>query len=536
MVIPLVPASDASTMAAVNPPTAIHVCPHCEKQFDRRDLKERHRRRCEKTINKAPATKKRSCQSCITSKVKCDCARPSCSRCLSRQTKCEYKLDAPTNLQQRSTSRANSATANTPNPSPSISALASDHGQARLLVAESMAGDPMAGDNFDPQLWFAQDLAALTPDKTGLETLMSSAPFIHGLQLPPSPGTWGSRFSMGEEETIPLSMPTPVDQAPSIVSQQDLISPRSCHSGDGRVLNPLPIYRSLSQPSSSHGNILGNILTNTGKDLFDIQKGIQIISDYPARMLANNFQSPFIHPRLAHSSPKGIPEPIAVALACVGMKFQSQSPAKKFVCNVFRDQREKLIGELADGTQTLEELCSYLHALSIYQIEGLLSSNRYEAPFSSAELHHEYLIKMTRRLSRTHRAVLLGNIPDDQWETWTVAEAFRRTFYLVFLVHHLLGASKKLIPAYFEPLLDLAELRPLRLPCAEELWDAPNADEWALVRQHMDEQRFIPLSLGEVLDTVNIGGYPFDQVSRLGALGELQRLIISVVNSTCVAD
>lgn len=48
----------------------------------------------------------------------------------------------------------------------------------------------------------------------------------------------------------------------------------------------------------------------------------------------------------------------------------------------------------AAGTQTLEELCSYLHALSLYQIEGLLSSNRYEAPFSSAELHHEYLIKV----------------------------------------------------------------------------------------------------------------------------------------------
>ncbi|KAJ5574473.1 hypothetical protein N7450_008372 [Penicillium hetheringtonii] len=152
-------------------------------------------------------------------------------------------------------------------------------------------------------------------------------------------------------------------------------------------------------------------------------------------------------------------EPIAVALACVGMKLQSESPAKDFVCNIFRDQREKLIGEL-----TLEELCSYLHALSLYQIEGLLSSNRYEAPFSSAELHHEYLIKITRRLSRTHRAVLLGTILDDQWETWTVAETFRRTFYLVFLVHHLLGSSKKLIPTYFEPLLSLAELRPLRLP------------------------------------------------------------------------
>lgn len=42
------------------------------------DLRERHRRRCEKSIGKIIPTKKRSCERCISFKVKCDYEKPSC--------------------------------------------------------------------------------------------------------------------------------------------------------------------------------------------------------------------------------------------------------------------------------------------------------------------------------------------------------------------------------------------------------------------------------------------------------------------------
>ncbi|TWU71265.1 hypothetical protein ED733_003135 [Metarhizium rileyi] len=57
------------------------------------DLRERHRRRCEKSIGKIIPTKKRSCERCISFKVKCDYEKPSCSRCLNRSVPCEYKLE-----------------------------------------------------------------------------------------------------------------------------------------------------------------------------------------------------------------------------------------------------------------------------------------------------------------------------------------------------------------------------------------------------------------------------------------------------------
>ncbi|KAJ5660836.1 uncharacterized protein N7484_000208 [Penicillium longicatenatum] len=389
-----------------------------------------------------------------------------------------------------------------------------------------MAGESIADDAFDSQLWFTEDLAALTSDKTGFDPLMNPAPFVYGLQLPPSPSSWGSGFPTGEGDPISLSLQTPADRRTSVASHQELTSLGP--PGEGVVLNPLPTGTILSQSSSPHSQGPAHLPQHPA----DIRQALQIISDYPAQMLSKTSQSPFIHYRLAHGSRQGMPEPIAIALACVGMKLQSQSPAKNFVCNTFRDQREKIIAELPTGPQSLEDICSYLHALSIYQIEGLLSSNRYEAPFSSAELHHEYLIKMTRRLGQTHHAILLGSSPETQWETWFVNETFRRTFYLVFLIHHLLGASKRLMPAYFEPLLALAELRLLRLPCGEEMWNAPNAEDWTRARQHLDQQHLNGLSLGEVLDAMTAEGDSLEQSLRVGMLGELPRLIISVVNST----
>ena len=60
------------------------------------DLRDRHRRRCEKSIEKGQTPKKKSCQSCARSKVKCDLQIPACQRCLDRHTICEYPIDSST--------------------------------------------------------------------------------------------------------------------------------------------------------------------------------------------------------------------------------------------------------------------------------------------------------------------------------------------------------------------------------------------------------------------------------------------------------
>lgn len=41
-----------------------------------------------------------------------------------------------------------------------------------------------------------------------------------------------------------------------------------------------------------------------------------------------------------------------------------------------------------------EKVCATLHAMCIYQIEGLLSQNRYNSKLATAVLHHEYLVRV----------------------------------------------------------------------------------------------------------------------------------------------
>ncbi|KAL8768145.1 MAG: hypothetical protein Q9209_005536 [Squamulea sp. 1 TL-2023] len=86
----------SSMPTATLPASSNFSCAICGKSFDRRDLRERHRRRCEKSFDKGRSHKKKSCNLCARSKVKCDLGLPACQRCIDRHTKCEYPQDSTT--------------------------------------------------------------------------------------------------------------------------------------------------------------------------------------------------------------------------------------------------------------------------------------------------------------------------------------------------------------------------------------------------------------------------------------------------------
>ena len=149
--------------------------------------------------------------------------------------------------------------------------------------------------------------------------------------------------------------------------------------------------------------------------LVSLESAISMVANYPVRMLSESFQSPFIHSKLTRQCPEGMPGPIAEALACVAMKTHSEQSGMKLVCQVFQNQRDKLIKELVStrieprdraagadvrqptltNQQDLVDICLSLHAMCIYQIEGLLSNTRYESRLATAVLHQEYLIRVS---------------------------------------------------------------------------------------------------------------------------------------------
>lgn len=132
------------------------------------------------------------------------------------------------------------------------------------------------------------------------------------------------------------------DQSPMVSTPQSFTS----------LSDPLPnVYRTkgASRNPDSLAETVKHSITGRAPPLpgiVCIDDAIRMTVEYPLRMLADTFRSPFIHPRLARACPKGMPQPIAEALACVGMKMHSEQPGLQFVCDVFQDQRDKLIKEI----------------------------------------------------------------------------------------------------------------------------------------------------------------------------------------------
>ncbi|KAG6370958.1 hypothetical protein JVT61DRAFT_10670 [Boletus reticuloceps] len=67
-----------------------HRCDTCDAQFTRSDLLTRHKKTCGDSSH-ANRTRRRSCQACADSKVKCDLQRP-CSKCQARGKECLFVI------------------------------------------------------------------------------------------------------------------------------------------------------------------------------------------------------------------------------------------------------------------------------------------------------------------------------------------------------------------------------------------------------------------------------------------------------------
>ncbi|KAL2132842.1 hypothetical protein VTI74DRAFT_3241 [Chaetomium olivicolor] len=629
-----------------------HVCPICLKPFGRKDLRDRHRRRCEKSIGKARQVKKKACERCIASKVKCGYEKPSCGRCLSRSVVCEYRLEPRIRMPADPAMGLNIiATLSEPNarfthhtaddemqgllpssvadtaglfsltanhaPTTSHPPRAPGAGSSYLWTAHSTNNQqddghdyriPTAGSDAgigDPS---TLDLA-LVADDPWLPDLLDSALFATRSEkeadITEFPRSLGNRHSVSvvsdmfgqvaeprrhgrgrlslensdSASRASSSSPTTSDAGSSASSVSAATTTRRRSSPGARAASTCtdsslrtPLLLTcrtkavIHDPSSSSTGLSDLAKASPAyhvpvpPGMIGLEEVLKMTAEYPLRMLATTFRSPFLHPRLCRQSPRGMPEPIAVALACVGMKLHSEQSGLGFVCDIFRDQRDKLIKELPSLSDNHEQVCVTLHAMCIYQIEGLLSENRYTSKLATAVLHHEYLVRATQRLLRklhtTSPSLLSDAVSSDlDWDTWAVRESLRRTIFLIVIIHQLLGITKTLDPAYFEPLLPADVSAGIALPCSDALWLAKSEGEWREARRELgSDGAEKPLKLGEALRKQGTGGC--DEVLVAGGAGggigtgngeaggewalaqlpELTRLIISMVSISVRGD
>lgn len=128
------------------------------------------------------------------------------------------------------------------------------------------------------------------------------------------------------------------------------------------------------------------------------------------------------------------------------------------------------------------------------------------------------------------------------WDTWAIQESLRRSIFLLVIIHQLLGITKTLDPAYFEPLLPADVFESIALPCGDALWMAESEEDWLEARRAQLEEGSgdKPLKLGEAVRRHGPGGNgdngENDGDWSLAQLPELTRLIINVASTSVDKD
>ncbi|KAL3487795.1 hypothetical protein BJX62DRAFT_240634 [Aspergillus germanicus] len=472
-------------------------CGICRKTYGRRDLRDRHRRRCIKSIGQERLSKRKSCDTCVQKKLRCSMTRPACTRCLQIGIQCQYPASAVPQAQD------GEAPCATPGDPGTIQALLLENlsypfeqTPAESWTAfEPISGDPLAGGFVD-------------------------APFPDFV----APISWNEEFSnsshsLGRDEEIVASMTSNSNSSPGSlfplpdpnralesIPSENFNTGSSISDATQQSYTDSP-YVDFNLDSSVHlifgRHFLPKIGNLTQHDIHELnQQLFGVLREYPSLILQRDHWSPFVHHRMYRCSMGGMAKPMGVALACVSAHAGSSGSNHGFVDGLINQQREQLIREFQSYLDTPENCLAAVHAVCIYQILGLFGDNFLPAAIKAtanmksildqrrtdcerqAELHSSFLLKMTRRLYQHYRPAIETNHDDElNWERWKFSESIRRNIFFANIINILGARAGKMNGVYFEPLDDDVILN-LTLPAPECMWRACSLREWLDAREH----------------------------------------------------
>ncbi|KAL6235285.1 hypothetical protein BDW75DRAFT_210019 [Aspergillus navahoensis] len=494
-------------------------CGICNKTYSRRDLRDRHRRRCIKTVGKERLSKRKSCEACAQKKLRCSMTRPACTRCLQIGIQCQYPLSAL--LVQALDQQQGSSGQSTPSSEPLRTIQPSllqniSHTETAQPNLNNDAGwegafasgrvDPMTGP--DPMADAFQNPDFLAPISWNEEFSISSQSFGQDGELLASIGsshsTTGSSLYPAEEQTDPKPLSSNNSNANSDVIMSSLSSNIGSSDASGQTYRDSP-YIDFNLDSSAQ-LVFARDFFPTLEAPYDTeqlyQQLISALREYPTLILQRDHWSPFVHHRLYRCSMGGMAKPMGVALACVSAHAGSFGSNYGFVDNLINTERAQLVRNFQSFLDTPENCLAAVHAVCIYQVLGLFGGNflpaaikqsrdmkeglerRKEEWEREAELHSSFLLKMTRRLYAHYRAAIETTHDTElNWERWKFSESLRRNIFFANIINVLGARAGKLSSAYFEPLDDEVVLN-LPLPAPECMWRSCSLREWLEAREY----------------------------------------------------
>ncbi|KAH6888802.1 fungal-specific transcription factor domain-containing protein [Coprinopsis sp. MPI-PUGE-AT-0042] len=554
-----------------------HRCDVCQAEFTRSDLLTRHKRTCGDARN-SQRSRRKSCQSCAESKVKCNLQQP-CGKCVARGRECVFINDPEA-------SRSRKASGKNSRPSPSNSEVKSETSDASFSQYASgpsslyqrasgsqspyatVGGFPSPGVNAMPS-----PLQSLHPSPV-IPNQMDA-----GGHVPFSLGAYSSNSSSTTSSSRPASRLEAFDIVPNLAnltfvedlgtnSQLDDFFPLGSESGSSyHHLNGYGGSSPGQQHHQSSGLVSGLIDTSEARnsaigneDSFSTHRAAATSSstssshgptygapgsDHGSNSIYNSSTTstsshgpganaedldPYLSTFFSTFSPQlpivhrptwkpaGTHPMLVNAMQVCGAVYLRSDEAVTFVRRTLVYLKDNLVSEFSKPESTPRDRFSLVIAVALLQSLGLLWRQADQS--ASTKAFHGVLASMIRKLGLVK--ILNEWTPPDLSNPYALDTAWKdwaryETVKRVVSLAYVQDCSNCVFYAT-NPLLPSMESE-IKLPCDEALWTASSAKEWyhALRTPSVygaGPRRLQPISIQQALSSLDLP-VPMDMQTRL---------------------
>ncbi|KAF8074127.1 fungal-specific transcription factor domain-containing protein [Lyophyllum atratum] len=532
----------------------LHRCSICQAEFTRSDLLTRHKRTCGDSVN-ANRSRRKSCQACAESKVKCNLQYP-CSKCSSRGRECIFINDPEASRNKKlasskrklsvsASSSAGSVASSTPSVFPdsltsspmefpstfpcfTSSTPISPHSAMPSLV--SPGSSSTSSSHSSPRSEFFEnhpDMSGtfdMSFDTYAMDSYLNQAfpnplidPFFDASIAscsPPQPGSindfsWlqGNEFypSFGEEQ-FSFIQPKGYDDQGFMTDFGTLMSNESNVDASPRIsahqTSPLDSISSSFYDASS---VVINPQGPTSADL-----------DHYLNLFFSTFctQVPVVHPATWKMEDK--PLILLRAMQACGALFVKSGTATTFIDETLASTRDALVQEFARISTDPRDQNHLILTVVLLQTIGLFHQKADQR--ISSNVYHGMLVMMIRRTGLIPRVGAwtppdLNDVQslDAAWREWANYETIKRVLFLSYLHDCCHCMYFSLSPSFQPAELDLC------LPCDDALWVARDSMEWYGALQAPS-----PYGTG----SLRMSGFPMKRA--LAVLGETRLSTVSI--------
>ncbi|KAG6887725.1 hypothetical protein C0995_013319 [Termitomyces sp. Mi166 len=493
----------------------------CQAEFTRSDLLTRHKRTCgdSTSVNRS---RRKSCQACAESKVKCNLEYP-CSKCTSRGRECIFINDPEVSRNKKLASESKRKLSLFAESSTSTGNAAPLSASTSSLYSESTTDSPT-------------DLSSAFPSFSPATSVSSDSPLSFAPPLSVSPES-SSSSSSSQSSPRPgflesqAEMATPFDMSFDALSLDPYL--QGTYAGE-MYFDPMMAACSSIQDSTTDFWLEGSeLFPNLSHSTFvDDQFGFPsahgsdeqvFTADFSTLMSAENitdtsprtsayqslgmetavnlFDGPSAQPAssadldLYRTSSRSVPLVHAPtwamegkhlllvrAMQACGALFVRTTTAVAFIDEILSSTRDALLLEFAKLCNDPREQNHLLLTLVLLQTIGLFHQKADQR--ISSNVYHGMLVMMIRRTGVIPRVNAwvpsdtgdFGSL-DTAWREWANYEMIKRLIFLSYL-HDCCHCMYFAIPPSFQPSeLDIC------LPCDDALWSATDAAQWFNVSQ-----------------------------------------------------